>query len=136
MPTFGGICNAAVKRAITSRFSLPQQFGISRKTDLKSKYPAYKQVITKDETGVIIPVKDTSVRVVTCSDGNQPYCQVDTDHLGKDGKVPPEVVERIKHLLPEENTNDVSQFWKWLPRYAYDETYQLLCEVIGAIVGI
>ena len=57
------------------------------------------------------------------------------DHLDKEKRnMPREVIEGVKHLLPKEN--DGTQFWKWLPRYAYEETYQLLCEVIGAIVAI
>ena len=55
---------------------------------------------------------------------------------GKDKKVPPEVVERIKRLLPKEYNVNVSQYWKWTPRHSYEETYRLLCEVIELIVGV
>ena len=103
------------------------------KNDLASKYPAFEQV-TKEAAGVIIPVKDTSVRAVASIDGNQLFCEVYTDHLRKDEIVPPEVVERIKHLLPKEKDN--KSYWVWTPRHSYEETYRLLCEVIELIVGV
>ena len=105
------------------------------KSQLQAKYPDYQQNATDFVAGMIIPMKGTTVRVVSSIDSNQLYCQVDMDHLDKEKRdMPQEVAESVKHLLPKEN--DGPQFWKWLPRYAYDETYQLLCEVIGAIVGI
>ena len=99
------------------------------KASLKKEYVDYEQIDNTNEVGgVYIPINDTKMRVVV-SYNSKLYCQVDMDHLDKEKRnMPPEVIESIKHLLPEKS--DGPQFWKYLPRDAYDETFDLMRSVL------
>ena len=99
-------------------------------TYLKTKYPNYQQIAIENGAGLMIPVRDTTLRVVSSTDtGQRLCCQVDMDYLPnkKDRILPQEVIEKAGSLLPEKN--DIGQIWKWLPRNAHDETFGLLVKV-------
>ena len=97
----------------------------------KKNYPDCQE-ITTGGVGLVIPIKNTEVRVVASIDGQQLYCQVDTQHL-EDEKLPQEVIEKVGNLLPRKSGNNT--IWKYLPRYAYDETYELMIKVIKILIN-
>ena len=103
------------------------------KTDLKSKYSAYKQEEAIEGVKLIIPFKDISLQVLASVYEGQLICQVDTFHL-ENAEFPQEVKEKTGRLLPAED--GPTGIWKSLQRDAYDETYKLLLQVIEIIEAI
>ena len=97
---------------------------------LKTKYPKYQLVKEDRRAGLIIPIKDTTVRVSVSCDGRL-FCQVDMDHKENEN-LPQGIEESVKRLLPLKNNNN--QIWQYLPRDAYNDVYNLLLEVIEILV--
>ncbi|MDR0699443.1 MAG: PD-(D/E)XK nuclease family protein [Tannerella sp.] len=96
---------------------------------LDTGYPDYKLVAEEGtRAGILIPVADKTVRVSISFD-NQLYCQVDLDHLVGTEKILPEsVIAKVEHILTRKNNN--GQIWKYFPRYAYNDVYKCLMDVI------
>jgi hypothetical protein len=98
-------------------------------TNLIANYPKYEPVEGEMIAGLIMPVKNTTVRVYISFEGQQLYCQIDMSHLKKPGKVMlKEIKQKTEHLLPRHG--DSGQIWKYFPRYAYNDVYKCLMDVI------
>jgi len=104
---------------------------------LKVKYTDYQLVANEEgqneRAGLIIPIGGTTVRVSISFDSRL-YCQIDMDHHTEKENLPKEIGENIKSLLPLKNNNN--QIWKYLPRYAYDDVFKLLLEVIDILIKL
>jgi hypothetical protein len=101
------------------------------KSIIKTKHSKYK--LMENGVGLIIPVKGTTVQVTLGIYQQDLYCQVDTRHH-ENVILPQEVIEKVGHLLTRKSNNDC--IWKDFPRYTYDKTFDIMCEVINIIADI
>jgi hypothetical protein len=96
---------------------------------LVTDYRGYELVAEEGtRAGILIPVGDNTVRVSISFDSKL-YCQVDIDHLVGAEKILPESVKaKLEHILDLKNNN--GQIWKYFPRYAYNDVFKCLIDVI------